>query len=273
MKKFGQLIVLALSVLLLCNCSNYGKLLKGNDFDKKYEAAVAYYNDNSYSKAIQLFENLTLYYHGKENAENIVWYYAQALMKEEDYYTAGYQFQRFTRQYPYSERAEEAAYLAAYCKYQESSPYTLDQATTKEAIKSLEYFAGRYPQSVHIPEVNGYLDELHDKLMKKEYEIAIGYYQIESYHAAYVSLQNFVNLYPESAYREDAMFYQLNAGYEYAANSTEEHMKERMQQVTNDFDKFSTTFSDSQKIEKAREIYTKARAALTQMERGANITP
>ena len=252
--------------MLLVSCSNYNKVLKSNDYDKKYEMAVSYYNDNSYSKAIQLFENLTLHYRGRENAENIAWLYAQALMKEKDYYTAGYQFQRFTRQFPYSEHAEEAAYLAALCKYEESSPYTLDQATTKEAIKALEHFADRYPQSVHVPEVNNYLDELRNKLMKKEYEIAMGYYRIEAYHAAYISLQNFINQYNESSQREDAMFYMLKAGYEYASNSTDEKIKERMEQVINDFEKFSTSFPNSQYISEARLIYTKGKELLHQLE-------
>ncbi len=266
MKLVRLCIVVTTTLLFITSCGGYEKLLKSNDYDAKYEAAMRYYNDNSYSKAIQLFENLTLHYRGKENAENIMWYYAQSLMKEKDYYTASYQFKRFTRQFPYSERVEEAYYLAAYCKYQETSPYTLDQSTTKEAIKDFEQFAERYPHNVHIPEVNQQLDELREKLMRKEYEIALGYYEIEAYHAAYISLQNFINLYPESIHREDAMYYMLVSSYEYAANSTEEKIKERMQQVINDFEKFSTSFSKSQHIATAQDIYTKSRAKLSEIE-------
>ncbi|MBQ7279267.1 MAG: outer membrane protein assembly factor BamD [Bacteroidales bacterium] len=266
MRRSVSILALLLTIVLLSSCGGYNKLLRSNDYDQKFKMAVQYYNENRYTKAIQLFENLTMHYRGKENAEDISWYYAQSLMKESDYYTAGYQFQRFTRQFPYSERAEEAAYLGAKCKYMESSPYTLDQATTKEAVKALEQFTEKYPRSTHIPEVNGYLDELRDKLMLKEYEIAMGYYRIEAYHAAYISLQNFINQYPESNYREEAMFYMLSAGYEYAINSTDEKIKERTQQVINDFDKFSTSFSNSQRITQAQEIYTKSKAKLAQLE-------
>lgn len=267
MKNKSRLIPVLLSMALLVSCNDYSKILKSNDYDKKYEAAMAYYNENSYSKAIQLFENLNMHYRGKENAENIAWYYAQALMKEEDYYSAGYHFQRFTRQFPYSEHAEEAAYLSAKCKYEESSPYTLDQGTTKEAIKSLEHFTERYPHSVHVPEVNGCLDELREKLLKKEYEIAMGYYRIEAYHAAYISLQNFVNQYPEAPQREDAMFYMLKSGYEYASNSTAEKISERTEQVINDFEKFSTTYASSAYLPEAQAIYTKSRAILAGLEK------
>ncbi|MBQ0016323.1 MAG: outer membrane protein assembly factor BamD [Bacteroidales bacterium] len=272
MKNWRNNVIILVTIVFLYSCGGYERLLKSNDYDGKYEAAMRYYNENRFTKAIQLFENLTLHYRGKENAENISWYYAQSLYKEKDYYTAGYQFKHFTRQFPYSERTEEASYLSAYCKYMESSPYTLDQSTSKEAVKELEHFAERYPQSVHIPEVNTYLDELRDKLMKKEYEIAYGYYLIESYHAAYISMQTFINNYPESKYREDAMFYLLSAGYEYAINSTDDKIKERMQQVVNDFDKFATSFADSKRLSEAQDIYTKSKAALARLEQEGTIT-
>lgn len=266
MKTVKFIAITAVLCFITASCTNYDKLLKSNDYEAKYAAAMRYYENNSYSKAIQLFENLTLYYRGKENAENIGWYYAQALLKEKDYYTAGYQFKRFARQFPYSERVEEAAFLSAYCKYNDSPSYSLDQSQTKLAIEEFENFAERWPRSNHMPEVNRYLDEMREKLMKKDYEIAYGYYFIEEYSAAYESLKNFLNLYPEAPMREDAMFYMLRSGYRFAANSREEKQKERMQQVVNDFDRFSSSFSNSKYLSEAQDIYTKARAALAKME-------
>lgn len=263
---------MTLCVVVICfiatSCNGYEKVLKSNDFEAKYNLAMQYYNENSYSKAIQLFENLVMYYRGKEHTENILWYYANALLKEDDYYTAAYQFKRFTRQFPYSEHVEEAAYLAAYSKYLQSPSHTLDQAPTKEAVDDFERFASRYPQSVHIPEVNKYLDELREKLMLKDYEIAMGYFTIEAYHAAYVSLGNFLNLYPDSPKREEAMYHQLLSGFEYGINSTEQKMKERLQQTTNDFEKFASSFPDSKYMSKAQEIYTKSKAAIARIESG-----
>ena len=251
----------------LASCTGFNKLLNSNDYEAKYQAAMDYYNNNSYSKAIQLFENLTLHYRGKENAEEIAWYYAQALYKEKDYYTAGYQFKRFTRQFPYSERNEEAAFLSAYCKYMESPAYSLDQKQTREAIEEFETFAERWPRSPHMPEVNNYLDEMRVKLMKKDFEIAYGYYYIEEYRAAYEQFKQFLNLYPEAPTREEAMYYQLESGYLYAIGSREDKQKERLQQVLNDFEKFSSSFADSKRLGAAQNLYSKARAALTDLER------
>lgn len=264
MKKTTATLVILLTCFLTVGCNSVGKILKNNDPEQKFAAAMDFYNNNSFSKAIQIFENLTLYYRGQEHGEDIVWYYGQSLLQEKDYFSAAYQFKRFAKQYPYSKRAEEAAFLSAYCQYLESPVYSLDQTTTKMAISDFETFVERYPHSTHIPEINSYLDEMRKKLMRKDYEIAYGYYRIESYHAAYVSLQNFLNLYPDSPYREDAMFYLLRSGYEYAINSTESKRPERLKQVINDFEKLSSTFRNSKYFAEAQDIYNKTRAAMEQ---------
>ena len=268
MKKRKMVATIGAMCLLLASCSNIDKLLKSNDFEAKYQAAMNYYNESSYSKAIQVFENLTLYYRGKEHAEDIAWYYAQALYKEKDYYTAGYQFRRFARQFPYSsERMEEALFLSAYCRYLDSPEYSLDQSLTKAAIEEFESFTENFPRSAHVPEANAYIDELRAKLIKKDFEIAYGYYFIEEYHAAYVSFKNFINLYPDAEQREEVMFYMLKSGYLYAINSREEKKRERLQQVVNDFERFSSVFSESKHLAESQEIYTKTRAALAQIEK------
>lgn len=261
-----NILGIAAICLFLVSCNGYNKLLNSNDFDGKYTAAMKYYNEGSYSRAVQLFENLTMYYRGKENAENISWYYGMSLMKEKDYFMAGYQFKRFAKQFPYSEKLEDAMYYSAYCKYMDSPEYNLDQRQTKESIEDFELFVERYPRSVHIPEVNTCLDELRGKLVRKDYEIAYGYYFVEEYHAAYESFRQFLNNYPEADYREDAMYYMLESSYLYAINSREDKMYERLQQVVNDFDKFNSSFNNSKYIASAQNIYTKTRAAMAQLE-------
>ncbi|MBP5189353.1 MAG: outer membrane protein assembly factor BamD [Bacteroidales bacterium] len=270
MKRLTNITLILLTISILCGCNGYEKMLKSTDYDGKYEAALRYYNEESYTRARQLFENLSLYYRGNEHAEDIAWYYGQCLLKSEYYYNAAYQFKLFTKRYPYSTHTEEAAFLAAYCSYMESPSHTLDQKITKEAITELEQFADRYPQSTRIPEVNSYLDELRGKLMQKDYEIAIGYYNTESYRAAVVSLDKFLNDYPDSPYREDAMYYMVKGGYVYAINSREDKMKERLQQVIGNFDKFATTFNNSKYMSECQDIYNKCKAELARIENAEN---
>lgn len=266
MKKAKIILGIVAVTMLSVGCNRFNKLLNSNDYDKKYEAAMKYYNNNIYSRAAQLFENLTLYYRGKENAENIAWYYGMSLYKEKDYYTAGYQFKRFARQFPYSDRLEDACFYSAYCKYMDSPEYNLDQSETKESIEEFEAFVEHWPHSTRIPEVNNCLDEMRNKLIRKSYEISYGYYFIEEYHAAYESFKQFLSLYPEAKQREDAMYYMLESSYLYAINSREDKMYERLQQVVNDFDKFSSSFGDSKRLADAQDIYTKTRAKMAEIK-------
>lgn len=265
MKRTAYIILIIFAISALCSCSGYEKVLKSTDYDAKFDAAMRYYNDERWSRARQLFENLSLYYRGNEHNEDIAWYYGQSLLKSDYFYSAAYQFKTFSKRYPYSERAEEAAFLSAYCKYMDSPSYTLDQSSTKEAITELEQFTDRYPNSPHIPEANSYLDELRNKLMQKDYDIAIGYYNTESYRAAVVALTNFINLYPDSKHREEAMYTIIKAGYEYAINSREDKMKERLQQVINNFDKFAATFSNSKYMSECQTIYTRCKSELAKI--------
>lgn len=266
MKKTALSSFILIAITALSSCNGYDKMLKSTDYDAKFNAAVKYYNEERYSRARQLFENLTLYYRGNEHSEDIAWYYGQCLKEGGFYYTAAYQFQTFTKRFPYSSRVEEAAFLSAYCKFLDSPEHSLDQSTTKEAITEFEQFTERYPQSAHIPEANSYLDQLREKLMLKDYEIAIGYYNTEAYRAAVVALNSFINNYPDSKHREDAMYYIIKSGFEYAINSREDKMKERLQQVVNDFDKFATTFKNSKYMTDCQNIYTRCKAELARIE-------
>lgn len=262
MRAIKVITIISVLISVFASCNSHEKLLKSNDYDKKYAAAMKYYEDANYSKAIQMFENLSIYYRGRDNAENVAWYHAESNLKINDYYTAGYLFDKFVRQFPYSERAGEALFMSAFCKYKESPEYSLDQTQTKEAIIAFEQYVERYPTSNHIPEINRYLDEMRYKLMKKDYEIAYGYYKTSAYNAAYVSFSDFMNQYPDSENKEDAMYYIIKSGYEYAINSTETKIVERLQKVINDFEKFATLFSNSKYMSSSQDIYNKCREEL-----------
>ena len=61
------------------------------------------------------------------------------------------------------------------------------------------------------------------------------------------------------------MYTIIKSGFEYAINSREDKMKERLQQVVNNFDKFATTFSNSKYLAECQNIYTRCKAELAKM--------
>jgi len=254
-KKFSFFAVLV--CLLMVSCSNkHKRLLNSNDHDAKYAAAIKEYNEKDYFHATQLFENLLLYYRGREKAESVNLYYAKSLMGSKDYYSAAYQFESFARWFPFSEDAQEAAFQAAYCKYLVSPDYELDQTLTNESMKNFQAFIDKYPNSPRIKDANEYMDKMREKLIKKDFRTSYDYFKREQYQSAQYSFRTFLNQYPDATYREKAMYYIVVAGYRYSQNSIENKKKERFAVVANDYKKFEAIYPNSDKLAELKKIYT-----------------
>lgn len=252
------LIAILLSSAFLFGCSNYQKLLKSDDYEKKYEKGVELYKKGDYYRALQLFDQVIPVYRGKEKAKDLFYYYAQSYYKQEDYVMASYYFKRYAKNFPRTDRAEEAWYMAAYCKYLQSPRYSLDQSKTKEAIEQLQSFANRYPQSDRIDRVNGLIDDLRGKLEKKIYEKSELYFNMELYEAAVVSYKNLLKKYPDTKFREKVLFKIVKARYIYASNSVASKQMERYQKTIEAYDKLMNYFPDTQYMDEAKEMYSEA---------------
>ncbi len=260
---FGVVFALVF-VLMFSSCaSKHKKLLKSNDNEAKYQAAIKAYEQGNYYHATQLFENLIFYYRGKSQAEDVNMYYGKSLMGSKDYYAAGYQFENFVRWFPYSPQAEEALYLSAYCKYMESPDFYLDQTLTKESMKAFQDYLDKYPESPRVNEANKCFDELRLKLIKKDYTTAYNYYKVEQYQAAHVALSNFLTKYSDQTqYRQDAMYYIVLSGYYYAKKSVMEKQKERWNSMILDYERYAAlfeNFTDKSKVEDLKEKYAYAK--------------
>lgn len=226
-----KLVSLLLLVVLFTSCGEYQKALKSEDVAVKFEMATKLYDAGKYNDAIRLIEQIAPAYRGKPQAEKLFYMFSQSYYKTKQYYLASYQFESFVSGYPKSEKAEEAAYLAAKCFANTSnstSPYSLDQTDTFKAIDKLQGFIDSYPNSEYTPEANKTLRALNEKIEKKVYENAKGYHTIMDYKSAMVSLDNFVADYPGTPFKEDALFYKYDSAYQLGINSIPSKMEERL---------------------------------------------
>ncbi|MCF8217614.1 MAG: outer membrane protein assembly factor BamD [Bacteroidales bacterium] len=251
-----------LSLALLSGCKGYQDILKSDNTELKYEKAMEYYEEKDYYKAIQLLDNLRSVTRGTKRAEEVSYYYAQAHYKNEEYILASYYFKNFVKNFPKSDKKEKALYLSAYCKYMQAPPYYLDQSTTKEAINDLQYFANTYPQSEYIVDVNKHINELKKRIEKKEINKANLYYKMENWKAAAYAFEVFLDKYPVSKYREEAMFKIANAKFNYAKNSVSSKQPDRYRKVVEAADEFLAEYAESEYKEKVVTIREKALEAL-----------
>lgn len=248
-------LILVVFTLSLFSCSEYNKLLKSNDLDKKYEMAIKYYDKGDYVKTLTLMEELIPLYRGTARAETTMFYYSYANFEMGDYVLAGYHFKNFVRTFPTSIKAEECAYMNAYCYYLNSSSYSLDQEDTKAAIREFQAFVNAYPKSSRIKDCNETLDKLRAKLERKAYEIAKQYYNIGDYKASVVAFGNVMKDYPGTAYTEELSFLTIKSYYMLARNSIESKKEERLNLAIESYVKFADSYPKSEYIREAETIY------------------
>ena len=130
-RTFKTTLFIVIASLLIQSCkTQYEILLTGNDIDAKYEAAFDYFNHGKYSKASQLFENLTVLTSNTDRDDTVHFYWGLSNYRFRDYYTAETNFSKFLMTFPYSPFYEEAAFLRIDCLYRSTYRWELDQDPT-----------------------------------------------------------------------------------------------------------------------------------------------
>lgn len=252
-------IALAISLIgafvMHSGCSKYNKVLKSQDVDLKYTWAMKYFERSDFNRALPLFEELIAVTRGTQRSETIYYHYAQSYFGLRDYYLAGFYFESFVKTYPNSEKAEEAAFMAALCFYKNSPGYSLDQSDTKRAIQKFQIFLERYPNSEKRDTSNVLVENMIRKLEKKAYESAMLYHKIEQYKSAVIALNNVLREYPNSEYKEEILFRILESNYLLAVRSVEEKKYDRLKDTIKSYHTFVDSYPESSKVRQAEALY------------------
>lgn len=269
---------LFLIVVALNSCGEYQKVLKKPNTKAKYELAEKLYNEGEFKKANRLFEQIAPGYVGKPQGERVMFFFANSYFEIEDYNFAGYQFERFLKSYPKSDKASEAAFLGAKSYYMLSPRYSVDQTDTDKALTKLQLFINLYPESEYFAEANIMAKELRTKKERKEFEVAkqftkLGKSYILDYSvSAIAALDNFISDNPGSIYREDALYLKIEATTNLALNSTENRKKERLENAKAAYNNLFKYFPESKYAEVANDLIEKVDEQLNDYSEQENLS-
>ncbi len=253
-------------LLVTTSCSKYQRLLKSDDVMLKKEKAIEYYYNEDYHRALGLLTDIIPAFRGTAHAEQINYYYAMAHYKQRDYILAAHYFKTFTQGFPRSEHAEEFLFMSAYCKYLLSPRPSLDQTDTRTAIRELQAFINRYPNSHRVEEANELIDELRLKLEQKAFHTAMLYYNIRDYTAAVTSFNNVIRDFPDTEFRETALYYIIRSHHEFAENSIIDRQLERYQNVVRAHRRLENRFPDSEHLPSANRMLRNAQSQIERLE-------
>jgi outer membrane protein assembly factor BamD len=254
-KKWAFLIVII--AVVTASCSKYQKLLKSSDMDLKYEAAIKYYEDQKYEKAMALFEELIPLFRGTERAEKVYYCYCYCNYQMNLLYSSSYHFKKFSITYPLSEHAQETLFMYAYSNYLLSPIPTLDATDTKAGINALQLFINTYPEHELVDSSNVLMDKLRNKLEIKSYLNSKQYFKIFKFKAAIISINNTLLDFPETKYREELVFLQLKSNFLLAENSVKKKKLQRIKDTIDAYYTFVDSYTESKYLKEAQTIFTK----------------
>ena len=257
MRKFYPIII---SLLLLTSCGEYNKVLKSTDANVKFEYAKKAFEKGKYGQACTLLSEIVTVMKGTEHAEEALYLLGLSHFENKDYISSGAYFKTYYTHYPKGKYAELARFYSGYGYYLDSPEPQLDQTTTHKAIEELQNFLDYFPKSDKVSIAQNALFELQDKLVLKELQNAVLYYNLgtylgNNYESAVITAQNAIKEYPYSKYKEQLQMLILKSRYQEAVLSVDEKKEDRFRIVIDEYYSFINDYPESESRQEADHIF------------------
>lgn len=257
MRKFFSIII---SLLLLTSCGEYNKVLKSTDANVKFEYAKKAFEKGKYGQACTLLSEIVTVMKGTEHAEESLYLLGLSHFENKDYISSGAYFKTYYTHYPKGKYAELARFYSGYGYYLDSPEPQLDQTTTHKAIEELQNFLDYFPKSDKVSIAQNAIFELQDKLVLKELQNAVLYYNLgtylgNNYESAVITAQNAIKEYPYSKYKEQLQMLILKSRYQEAILSVDEKKEDRFRIVIDEYYSFINDYPESESRQEADHIF------------------
>lgn len=270
-----RLLFLSVSILILCSCGEFEKLLKSTDYELKYAKAKEYFELKKYNRAATLLSELVPIYKGSDKAEESLYILALCYYNDKDYLSASYQFTTYYKTYPRGKYAEKSRYYSAMSHFQDSPEALLDQTGTYKAIEEFTIFREYFPSSELAADVQERIQILQDKLAYKEFLNARLYYNLgnymgNNYQSAIIVSNNAIREYPSTVHREDFMWLTLRAKYQIAHHSVATKKVERYREVIDEYYSFTNEYPESKHLREAKSMLSVAEKVVNKNDKKTN---
>ena len=241
-----QFLFIIFSFAFFTSCSEYARVIKSDDYERKYQLANELFEDKYYVKAINLFEQV--YQRNPKNIQGEKSYFnlAESNFNLGDFLMASYYYSTFPEKFPNSEKTEDAAFKNLICLIKDTPKYSLDQTETNNALNEIQLFIYGYPRSAKIDSCNVMMDLLRGRLELKDFESVKLYDKTENYISAVTTAETFIKDFPTSKFREKTFEILIRNSFLLAINSVEEKKKERIAKTIERYNTFVNEFPSSQ---------------------------
>ncbi len=199
--------------------------------------------------AKQVFEELIYSAPGSAIIDSAHYGLAETFFTEDNYYQALIEYEILVSSFPRSPLVDDAAFKVGLCYWEQSPSYKLDQTETRRAIDAFQIFLLDYPGSEYVGEAVDYLYRCREKLARKLLYQGTTYSKLGTdgdMIAAIIALQEMLQLYPDSSYTGEALWWLAEAFYRLS----------RYEQAAVVYGSLVRGYPDSKRLKAARERLT-----------------
>lgn len=172
--------------------------------------AIRLYNQKKYSAMEPILTDAKTQCGGSTIMDTVLYYLGLSYIKTKRYVEAKSELDRMTQDYPYSPFFDDAKFRVGQAAYFQSNPSSKDQTETNDAIRIFRDILDANPNNKMADSIRYYLNEAQEKIAFKEFENSKFYEKLKENDAAIVYYKSFINDYPESRYKDQALFNMAN---------------------------------------------------------------
>jgi outer membrane protein assembly factor BamD len=174
--------------------------------EAEFERAQSFYENKKYGQAIDAFERILFYHPSSEYVDDAQYWLGRAYLEKGEYDQAIVEFDYLIRNFPNSVQLEEAYFFRAKAHLLGAPGYDRDLSDLERAIRLLDEFLTRYPNSKFTEDARKEILSARNRLAKKELENGKLYEKLREPEAALLYYKHIMNAYPETESAAEAKF-------------------------------------------------------------------
>ncbi len=211
MKKISKItlfapIFLYASFLVGCASTSTEKQTHAEWCKSRYENAEELFKAKKFGRTTEKLESILSTCAGTGFMEQAQFLLAESYFNLEDWIEARGEYGSFIVNFPGSPFLETAEFRKAVSSYNMDYHSARDESNTTTAMKDFERYLSNHPDTPYRDTINYYQKQLIERVAEKEFQTARLYQRMDKPQAAVIYFKEFLETYPESRRRTEALF-------------------------------------------------------------------
>jgi len=197
--------ILLVTLLLAASCATR-QTLTPLEPAAEFERALGFFENKKYDQAIQGFERILFYHPSSEFVDDAQYWLGRTYLEQKQYDQSIIEFDYLIRNFPKSAKLEDAYFHRARAHLLTAPSYEKDLGDLKIAIRFLDEFLTRYPNSKYTDDARKEILTARERLAKKQLENGKLYEKLKEMNAAILYYEHIINNYPETESASEARY-------------------------------------------------------------------